>query len=73
MHAQEIWIIGTERPCPRCDYLTRMVRDVVSELGMQAPVRHLGYIWKAARRFAAGCCLGPGTAILFLDRYAPDP
>ena len=62
MHAQEIWIIGTEPPCPRCDYLTRMVRDVVGELGLTVSVRHLSYMGEEARRFAATCGLEPGTA-----------
>jgi hypothetical protein len=62
MNAHEIWIIGTEPPCPRCDYLTRMVQDVVSDLGLQVPVRHMSYTGEAARRFAATWGLEPGTA-----------
>jgi hypothetical protein len=62
MDAQEIWIIGTEPPCPRCDYLTRMVKDVVSDLGLPVSVRHLNYKGEEARRFATTYGLEPGTA-----------
>jgi hypothetical protein len=62
MNAQEIWIIGTEPPCPRCDYLSRMVQDIVSDLELQVPVRHMSYTGDEARRFAATCGLEPGTA-----------
>jgi hypothetical protein len=62
MNAQEIWIIGTEPPCPRCDYLTRMVQDVVRDLGLTVSVRHMSYTGEEARRFAAACGLEPGTA-----------
>jgi small redox-active disulfide protein 2 len=62
MNAKEIWIIGTEPPCPRCDYLKRMVQDVVNDLGLQVPVRHLSYTGEEARRFAAASGLEPGTA-----------
>jgi len=62
MNAQEIWVIGTEPPCPRCDYLTRMVQDVVSDLGLKVLVRHISYTAEEARRVAAACGLEPGTA-----------
>jgi len=62
MDAQEIWIIGTEPPCPRCDYLTRMVKDVISDLGLPVSVRHLNYKGEEARRFATTHGLEPGTA-----------
>lgn len=39
MNAQEIRVIGTEPPCPRWDCLTRMVQDVVSDLGPRVSVR----------------------------------
>lgn len=58
----EIWIIGTEPPCPRCDYLTRMVKDIVAVSGAPATVRHLSYASEEARRFAVSIGLEPGTA-----------
>jgi hypothetical protein len=62
MGTKEIWIIGTEPPCPRCDYLTRMVKDIVTTAGVPATVRHLSYNSDEARQFAASLGLQPGTA-----------
>ncbi|MGB5615624.1 MAG: MTH895/ArsE family thioredoxin-like protein [Desulfobacterales bacterium] len=62
MAAEEIWIIGTEPPCPRCDYLTRMVKDIVTTAGIPATVRHLAYTCEEAHQFAASLGLRPGTA-----------
>ena len=62
MVTEEIWIIGTEPPCPRCDYLTRMVKDIVTTAGVPATVRHLAYTCDEARQFAASLGLKPGTA-----------
>lgn len=62
MNKKEIWIIGTEPPCPRCDYLTRMVQDLVNEKGLFVPVRHLAYTGKEAVDFAAEQGMVPGTA-----------
>jgi hypothetical protein len=62
MGTKEIWIIGTEPPCPRCDYLTRMVKDIVTTAGVPATVRHLSYTSDEARQFAASLGLQPGTA-----------
>lgn len=59
---QEIWIIGTEPPCPRCDYLGRMVEDIVNGQRLQVPIRHMSYTDEEARRFAAASGLEPGTA-----------
>ena len=62
MRTEEIWIIGTEPPCPRCDYLTRMVKDIVTTAGVPATVKHLAYTSDEARQFAASLGLKPGTA-----------
>ena len=62
MATEEIWIIGTEPPCPRCDYLTRMVKDIVTTAGVPASVRHLSYTCDEARQFAASLGLKSGTA-----------
>jgi hypothetical protein len=62
MATEEIWIIGTEPPCPRCDYLTRMVKDIVATVGVPASVRHLSYTCDESRQFAASLGLQPGTA-----------
>lgn len=62
MEDKEIWIIGTDPPCPRCDYLSRMVQDIVATTGIAATVRHMAYTDPGAHRFAASMGLEPGTA-----------
>lgn len=62
MSENEIWIIGTEPPCPRCDYLTRMAQDIVNLLELPIPVRHISYTSTEAKQFAAPLGLEPGTA-----------
>lgn len=72
MVEQEIWIIGTDPPCPRCGRLTEMVKDIVSSAGLQADVRHLAYDCREARDFAAGLGLEPGTAKDVAQRIEVD-
>jgi len=62
MSENEIWIIGTEPPCPRCDYLTRMAQNIVNALELTIPVRHVSYTSTEAKQFAASLGLEPGTA-----------
>lgn len=57
-----IIIIGTEPPCPRCDYLTRMVQDIVEEHQIDVPVRHISYTSNEAQQIASEHGLSPGTA-----------
>ncbi len=58
----EIWIIGTEPPCPRCHHLNEMVHELLSELGLSVRVRHLAYTDDESRELAAKEGLEPGTA-----------
>jgi small redox-active disulfide protein 2 len=58
----EIWIIGTEPPCPRCHHLNKLVHGLVSELDLSLHVRHLAYTDKASRELAEKEGLEPGTA-----------
>jgi hypothetical protein len=58
----EIWIIGTEPPCPRCDYLTKMVHEVTNYLNLAVRVRHLSYKSAEARELAESLGLEAGTA-----------
>jgi hypothetical protein len=62
MQYKEIWIIGTDPPCPRCGYLTTMVYEVVDEMGLNVQVRHLAYTGEEAQSFAKTMGLTPGTA-----------
>ncbi len=58
----EIWIIGTEPPCPRCHHLNKMVHGLVSELGLKVRVRHLAYTDEESIELAQKEGLEPGTA-----------
>lgn len=62
MPSEEILIIGTDPPCPRCDYLKRMVVDGINDLQLTVTVRHVGYTGDEARRIASSEGLSPGTA-----------
>ena len=62
MTTDEILIIGTEPPCPRCDYLKQMVVDIVNDLPLSVPVRHVEYTSDEARQLAKAEGLVPGTA-----------
>ena len=62
MSKDEIWIIGTDPPCPRCDYLNHMVVDIVNDLQLPVTVRHIGYTSDEARQLAKSSGLVPGTA-----------
>ena len=62
MTADEILIIGTDPPCPRCDYLNQMVVDIVNDLRLSVPVRHVGYTSDEAQQIANAEGLVPGTA-----------
>ena len=62
MSPDEILIIGTDPPCPRCDYLKNMIVDIVNDLHLPVPVRHVGYTSDEAHRLARAKGLVPGTA-----------
>jgi hypothetical protein len=62
MTKDEILIIGTDPPCPRCDYLNQMVVDIVNDLHLSVPVRHVGYTSDEAQQIAKEKSLVPGTA-----------
>ncbi|AHW61464.1 Thioredoxin domain-containing protein [Draconibacterium orientale] len=58
----EILIIGTEPPCPRCGLLTHFIEKKVEELGLDVEVRHLNYLGEEAGNFARSQGLKVGTA-----------
>ena len=62
MSMDEILIMGTDPPCPRCDYLKQMVVDIVNDLHLSVPVRHVGYTSHEAHQLAGAVGLVPGTA-----------
>ena len=59
---EEIWIIGTEPPCPRCHHLGEMVHNLAGELGLSVRIRHLAYTDPEAMDFAGEMGLETGTA-----------
>jgi predicted DsbA family dithiol-disulfide isomerase len=58
----QVIIIGTEPPCPRCGLLTQVFKEMVATLGLDARVEHISYSDTAAAEFAAGLGLTAGTA-----------
>ena len=61
-YSDEIWVIGTDPPCPRCDYLSHMLHDVVTQLDLPLRIRHLAYTDTEVKEFARSLGLEPGTA-----------
>lgn len=59
---QQIVIIGTIPPCPRCKLLTEIVTEKVKSLGLDAEVRHISYTSDEAAEVAQKAGLTPGTA-----------
>ncbi len=58
----EVWVIGTDPPCPRCALVTLRVESVLKEIGMDMQVRHLSFDDPAAKAFAASFEQEVGTA-----------
>lgn len=58
----EIIIIGTEPPCPRCGLLSHFIERKVEEQKIEAQVKHLNYTDDKAKSFAKSQGLQPGTA-----------
>ncbi len=59
---EEIWVIGTNPPCPRCDRLAQMAHEVANDLNLPVMIRHLVYTDDEARQLARSLGLEPGTA-----------
>lgn len=58
----QIVIIGTVPPCPRCKLLTAIVTEKVESLGLDAEVRHISYTSEEAVGLGKNAGLTPGTA-----------
>lgn len=58
----EIWVIGTDPPCPRCALVTKRVQSALESMGLRIPVRHLSYSDPVAQRFAKSRGQEVGTA-----------
>ncbi len=58
----QIIIIGTQPPCPRCKLLTEVVTQKAKAMGLKAEIRHIAYTSPEAAEIAATAGLVPGTA-----------
>ncbi|HOW10597.1 MAG TPA: thioredoxin family protein [Bacteroidales bacterium] len=58
----EILIIGTEPPCPRCGLLLKVITEKVKEFKIDAVIKHLSYTDAEAKEFADSIGLKTGTA-----------
>lgn len=57
-----IIIIGTQPPCPRCKLLTEIINAEVALIRLDAEVRHISYTCDEAAVYARAAGLLPGTA-----------
>jgi hypothetical protein len=60
--AKEVWIIGVDPPCPRCDLARQRVERICGVMGVPVNVRHLIYSDSDAREFAEAIGKETGTA-----------
>ena len=67
-----IIIIGTRPPCPRCGLLAKVVTEKIKELGISAEVTHLAYTDEAAKDFAQKMGLEAGTAKAVAQRISRE-
>lgn len=58
----EIWIIGVNPPCPRCDLTRQRVERLVNEMDLPINVRHLVYNDPDSLQFAESIGKELGTA-----------
>lgn len=59
---EEIWCIGVDPPCPRCDLTRQRVERIVREMGLSLNVRTFVYSDSEARAFAESIGKEAGTA-----------
>ncbi len=60
--AKEVWIIGVDPPCPRCDLTRQRVERFLKESGASLDIRHMIYSDPDARAFAKSLGKDTGTA-----------
>ena len=58
----EVWIIGVDPPCPRCDLARQRVERLAKELGTSIHLKNLVYSDPEVREFAASIGKETGTA-----------
>jgi len=60
--SKEVWIIGVDPPCPRCDLTRQRVERLAKEIGAPVKIKNLIYTDSEAREFAASIGKETGTA-----------
>ena len=65
---KEIWIIGVDPPCPRCDVTRQRVERVSKESDTPLNIRHMIYSDPDARAFAKSIGKETGTAKHVADK-----
>ena len=58
----DVLIIGTEPPCPRCDLLVRLVRDIAADTKQPIRLRHIAFHSQEAVELGRSMNLHVGTA-----------
>lgn len=64
----EIWIIGVDPPCPRCDLTRQRVERLSREMGLSAKVRHFIFNDSEALQFGESIGKELGTAKHVADK-----
>lgn len=59
---KEVWIIGVDPPCPRCDLTRQRVERISNELGVPLDIIHMIYNDFRAQAFAKSVGKETGTA-----------
>jgi len=60
--AGEVWIIGVDPPCPRCDLTRQRVERISKQSGMTFNIKHMVYSDPEAKVFAESLGKKTGTA-----------
>jgi hypothetical protein len=60
--SKEVWIIGVNPPCPRCDLTRQRIERLAKKMGTSVNVKKLIYTDPDAREFAASVGKEMGTA-----------
>jgi hypothetical protein len=60
--SEEVWIIGVDPPCPRCDLTRQRVERVANKSGGTLKIRHMIFSDPDARAFAESLGKETGTA-----------
>lgn len=68
----DVWVIGTNPPCPRCALVGKRVQNGMKTNGISGTCRHSGYDAPAAQQFARSLGFQIGTAKDVARTYGLD-